>query len=176
MNKFTWSSFFGVGLKQNRFFRDFPYYGKITKWKYCPRKNKKGKIGPAWAWALSARFSGFSTSKIKWNYCPQNGSTVPGKTLAAHFGSTVPRKTLISNFYGDFYGDFKGKFGQHFQNKMEILSTEIIYNYMNKNLLELGEVWCRLLHKLLANFAASFVQTQHFVLFTLKLKVVMINI
>ena len=68
------------------------------------------------------------------------GSTVPGKTLAAHFGSTVPGKTLISNFYGDFYGDFKGKFGQHFQNKMEILSTEIIYNYMNKNLLELGEV------------------------------------
>jgi hypothetical protein len=35
----------------------FPYYGKITKWKYCTRKNgstipgkikiKKGKIGPA---------------------------------------------------------------------------------------------------------------------------------
>jgi hypothetical protein len=37
--------------------RVFPYYGKITKWKYYPRKNgstipgkikiKKGKIGPA---------------------------------------------------------------------------------------------------------------------------------
>jgi hypothetical protein len=25
-----------VGLKSNRSFRDFPYYGKITKSKYCP--------------------------------------------------------------------------------------------------------------------------------------------
>jgi hypothetical protein len=61
---------------------------------------------------------------------------------------------------------------------------------MKLSLLELGDVRCRLaetfgdfcsdfwqlLQRLLANFAASFVQTQHFVLFTLKLKVVMIKI
>jgi hypothetical protein len=42
-----------VGLKSNRSFRDFPYYGKIIKSKYCtteipntvPQKNKKEKKG-----------------------------------------------------------------------------------------------------------------------------------
>jgi hypothetical protein len=29
-----------VGLKSNRSFRDFPYYGKRTKSKYCPTEKK----------------------------------------------------------------------------------------------------------------------------------------
>jgi len=34
-----------VGLKSNRSFRDFLYYGKITKSKYCPTKNKIERAG-----------------------------------------------------------------------------------------------------------------------------------
>ncbi len=30
-----------VGLKSNRSFRDFPYYRKITKSKYCPTEKLK---------------------------------------------------------------------------------------------------------------------------------------
>ncbi len=32
-----------MGLKSNRSFRDFPYYGKITKSKYCPTEKEKKK-------------------------------------------------------------------------------------------------------------------------------------
>ena len=69
---------------------------------------------------------------------------------------------------------------------MEVLSKEKNDNFLKLSLLELGDVRCRLaetfgnfwrlLQRLLANFAASFVQTQHFVLFTWKFKVLMIKI
>ncbi len=39
--------FFGVGLKSNGSFRDFPYYGKIIKSKYCSWKKKKRKEASA---------------------------------------------------------------------------------------------------------------------------------
>jgi hypothetical protein len=81
-----------IGWGKNRTgFRDFPYYGKITKWKYCPRKNgstipgkikiKKGKIGPVLerSPAISADvFSGNSTSKMRLTF-----------RLAATFGLAV---------------------------------------------------------------------------------------
>ncbi len=65
----------GVGLKSNGSFRDFPYYGKIIKSKYCSRKKKKQALATASAksvLSITQSFSvGHSIWKIKSEYCPR---------------------------------------------------------------------------------------------------------